>query len=94
MRLMANNYKRKRKKRVKGKETELPLIGELPHVRIEPSKSRENSGTNPDVLETFLVSVWYSWVSPVCISEVFLHFSLSPLMLLLSVGDNLVLRLG
>lgn len=76
---MTNNYIKEKKKRVKGKETELPLIGELPHVRIEPGKSRENSGTNPDVLETFWVSVWYSWVSPVCISEVFLHFSLSPL---------------
>lgn len=54
----------------------LELVGELPHVRIEPGEKGESSRTNPYVQKPISISMRHFWISPVCISKVLLHFLL------------------
>ena len=55
-------------------ERVLELIGELPHVGVNPSECREGDGSNPDVDESVRVGVWDARVASVRVSEIFLHF--------------------
>lgn len=57
------------------RERVLELIGEVPHVRIDPGENRKGSGADPNVDESVRVAVWYSWVSSVRVSKILLHFS-------------------
>ena len=52
----------------------LELIGELPHIGIEPGQNGESSGTDPNVHESVSVGVRNSRVTPVRIPEVLFHF--------------------
>lgn len=69
--LRIQSFPRERKKQV------LELIGELPHVGIEPCENGEGGGSNPNVDEAIWVGVWNSRVASVSISEVLLHCFLS-----------------
>lgn len=52
----------------------LELSREMPHIRIEPSESREGNRTDPNVDESVGVGVWDARVTSVSVAEVLLHF--------------------
>jgi hypothetical protein len=64
----------KGQERERERERILELIGELPHVRVEPGDSGEGSRAYPDVDKCVRVGVWDAWVTSVRVPEILLHF--------------------